>query len=169
MGDLTTSSTDDPSYQGYLNDRCVTLAEVLDDAGYHTSYHTSMVGKWHVGHKKPGRWPTGRGFDRFYGEHRYVDDYFKPTHQLYLDSEPVEPQGRDWYSTDAYTDYALQFLEEANAKRQPFFSYVAYNAPHFPLQAFQSDIDKPSRATLISIGGSTWTSGSACVGNATSD
>ena len=138
MGDLTTSSTDDPSYQGYLNDRCVTLAEVLDDAGY----HTSMVGKWHVGHKKPGRWPTGRGFDRFYGEHRYVDDYFKPTHQLYLDSEPVEPQGRDWYSTDAYTDYALQFLEEANAKGQPFFSYVAYNAPHFPLQAFQSDIDQ---------------------------
>lgn len=138
MGDLTTSSKDHPSYQGYLNDRCVTIAEVLGDAGY----HTSMVGKWHVGHKKPGRWPTGRGFDRFYGEHRYVDDYFKPTHQLYLDGNPVEPQGRDWYSTDAYTDYALQFLEEAHAREQPFFSYVAYNAPHFPLQAFQSDIDQ---------------------------
>lgn len=138
MGDLTTSSKDHPSYQGYLNDRCVTIAEVLGNAGY----HTSMVGKWHVGHKKPNRWPTGRGFDRFYGEHRYVDDYFKPTHQLYLDGEPVEPQGRDWYSTDAYTDYALQFLEEAHAKGKPFFSYVAYNAPHFPLQAFQSDIDQ---------------------------
>lgn len=137
MGDLTTSSKDAPAYQGYLNDRCVTIAEVLGDAGY----HTSMVGKWHVGHKEPGRWPTGRGFDRFYGEHRYVDDYFKPTHQLYLDGAPVEPQGRDWYSTDAYTDYALQFLTEAQAQDQPFFTYVAYNAPHFPLQAFQSDMD----------------------------
>lgn len=137
MGDLTTSSKDDPSYQGYLNDRCVTIAEVLGDAGY----HTSMVGKWHIGHKKPDRWPTSRGFDRFYGEHRYVDDYFKPTHQLYLDGEAVEPQGRDWYSTDAYTNYALQFLEEAHAKGRPFFTYVAFNAPHFPLQAFQSDID----------------------------
>ncbi|MCS3866155.1 arylsulfatase [Salinibacter ruber] len=137
MGDLTTSSKDAPAYQGYLNDRCVTIAEVLGEAGY----HTSMVGKWHVGHKTPERWPTGRGFDRFYGEHRFVDDYFKPTHQLYLDGEPVEPQGRDWYSTDAYTDYALQFLTEAQAQGQPFFTYVAYNAPHFPLQAFQSDID----------------------------
>jgi arylsulfatase len=138
MGDLTTSSKDHPSYQGYLNDRCVTIAEVLGDAGY----HTSMVGKWHVGYEKARRWPTGRGFDRFYGEHRFVDDYFKPTHQLYLDGEKVEPQGRDWYSTDAYTDYALQFLEEATARGQPFFSYVAFNAPHFPLQAFQSDIDQ---------------------------
>lgn len=138
MGDLTTSSRDAPAYQGYMNDRCVTIAKVLGDAGY----HTSMVGKWHVGHKTPSRWPTGRGFDRFYGEHRYVDDYFKPTHQLYLDDEPVEPYGRDWYSTDAYTDHALQFLTEAQARDQPFFAYVAYNAPHFPLQAFQSDIDR---------------------------
>jgi arylsulfatase len=144
MGDLTTSDKDSPAYQGFLNDRCVTIAEVLGEAGY----HTSMVGKWHVGHKKPGRWPTGRGFDRFYGEHRYVDDYFKPTHQLYLDGEPVEPQGRDWYSTDAYTDHALQFLTEAQARGQPFFAYVAYNAPHFPLQAFQSDIE-PYRGTYM--------------------
>jgi len=137
MGDLTTSSKDAPAYQGYLNDQCVTIAEALEGVGY----QSMMVGKWHVGHKTKDRWPTGRGFDRFYGEHRYVDDYFKPTHQLYLDGETVEPRGRDWYSTDAYTDYALQFMEGAQAAGDPFFMYVAFNAPHFPLQAFQSDID----------------------------
>lgn len=138
MGDLTTSDMDSPAYQGYLNDECVTIAEALEE----TDYQSMMVGKWHVGHETPSRWPTGRGFDRFYGEHRYVDDYFKPTHQLYLDGDPVEPQGRDWYSTDAYTDYALQFMEGAHVGGNPFFMYVAFNAPHFPLQAFQSDIDR---------------------------
>lgn len=138
VGDLTTSDKEAPAYQGYLNDRCVTIAEALEP----TDYKSMMVGKWHVGHKTPSRWPTGRGFDRFYGEHRYVDDYFKPTHQLYLDGEPVEPQGRDWYSTDAYTDYALQFMEGAHARGSPFFMYVAFNAPHFPLQAFQSDMER---------------------------
>jgi arylsulfatase len=128
----------EPGYRGYLNDRCVTVGEALQESGY----RTAMAGKWHVGYKERSQWPTERGFDRFYGEHRYVDDYFKPTHQLYLNGEAVEPEGEDWYSTDAYTDYGLQFIEEAQADDQPFFLYMAYNAPHFPLQAFQEDVAK---------------------------
>jgi len=127
-----------PGYQGHLTSESVTLGEALGEAGY----FTGMVGKWHVGHQDEAYWPSNRGFDRFYGEHNYVDDYFKPTHQLYLNGTEVEPEGEDWYSTDAYTDYALQFMDEAHQAGQPFCMYVAYNAPHFPLQAFQEDIAK---------------------------
>ncbi|HKJ66545.1 MAG TPA: sulfatase-like hydrolase/transferase, partial [bacterium] len=86
-------------------------------------------------------WPTRRGFDRFYGEHSYVDSYFYPTNQLYLDEEPIEPEGDNWYSTDAYTDYAIRFINNAQG-RKPYFLYLAYNAPHFPLQAFREDMEK---------------------------
>jgi len=138
LGHLATTQIKSlPHYQGYLNHNCVTMAEVLKNEGY----RTLMTGKWHVGRREEA-WPTNRGFDRFYGEHTYVDGYFTPTNQLYLNGEKVEPEGEDWYSTDAYTDYALNFLDEDPDGEKPFFLYVAYNAAHFPLQAFQSDIDK---------------------------
>jgi len=137
LGHLATTRVDLPAYQGYLNEECVTSAEVLKDVGY----RTIMTGKWHVGVKEKA-WPSNRGFDHFYGEHSYVDSYFEPTHRLFLDGEVVEPEGKDWYSTDAYTDYALKFLDEKQPGEQPFYLYLAYNAPHFPLQAFQEDIDK---------------------------
>lgn len=137
LGHLT-RDYDEPGYQGHLTSECVTMGEALGEAGY----FTAAVGKWHVGHQEEAFWPTNRGFDRFYGEHNYVDDYFKPTNQLYLNGKEVEPEGRNWYSTDAYTDYALQFMEEAHQAGDPFCLYVAYNAPHFPLQAFQEDIAK---------------------------
>lgn len=138
------------AYQGYLNNQAVTLAEVLRTAGY----KTMMSGKWHVGHQA-GQWPTDRGFDRFYGIHIHVDSYYKVLKgcEVYLDGELLIPEtadpqnhlfpDQDWYTTDVFTDYAMHFLsEEPPNSDQPFFLYLAYNAPHFPIEAPDEDIEK---------------------------
>lgn len=137
VGHLAGRDYGEPGYRGRLSSRCVTMAEMLGRAGY----RTYMTGKWHVGTDR-STWPTRRGFDRFYGEHSYVDAYFRPTNQLWLDGQKMEPRGEDWYTTDAYTDWALRFLDQAEGEDRPFLLYVAYNAPHFPLQAFQEDLQK---------------------------
>lgn len=133
-------------YLGYLNDQCVTIAEVLKAAGY----QTLMTGKWHVGHAQ-GQWPTDRGFDRFYGIHIHVDSYFKvlPECPVYHDRTLAIPPtaaplnqlhpGRPWYTTDVFTDWALKFLDEVGGER-PFLLYLAYNAPHWPLEAPEENI-----------------------------
>ncbi|MBI4602607.1 MAG: sulfatase-like hydrolase/transferase [Planctomycetes bacterium] len=128
-----------PAYQGYLNDRCVTIAEVLGPAGY----RTGMSGKWHVGERRP-HWPTDRGFERYFGLVSGGTNYFK------LDEGRVMARGGDlwsppeqgFYITDAITGAAVSFLEEACARPEPFFLYVAYTAPHWPLHAPEEDIAK---------------------------
>lgn len=127
-----------PSYQGYLNERCVTIAEALRQGGY----HTMMTGKWHVGTDK-GRWPGDRGFERFYGGPMAPGHYFRldKGRFLVLDDKVIDPPA-EWYATDAFTDYAVQFLDEAATKDKPFFLYLAYTAPHWPLHAKPADIDK---------------------------
>ncbi len=132
-----------PSYQGFLNDRCVTLAEALKSAGY----MTLMAGKWHVG-SAPGQWPLDRGFDRFWGTPSGGGVYFKDTLQIRKDvffvngSERIEPPD-DMYVTDNFTDRALGFVEEAVTRtKRPFFLYLAHIAPHWPLQAKPADIAK---------------------------
>jgi len=136
-------------YRGRLNRNCVTLGEVLKRAGY----HTAMAGKWHVGHDE-GAYPSDRGFDRFYGIHKHVDSYFKV-----LGGCPVFANGKqciaptadppntlhpeqEWYTTNVFTDHALEFLDEAANLDKPFFLYVAYNSPHWPLEAPDEDIEK---------------------------
>jgi len=131
-----------PSYQGYLNDRCVTIAEVLQQAGY-TALTT---GKWHVGSKR-GHWPLDRGFDRFFGTPSGGGVYFKGTLKIrtnvffVLDDERIVPPD-DLYVTDTFTDYAIEFIEGAVAQQKPFFLYLAHISPHWPLQAKPEDIDK---------------------------
>ncbi|UCD52695.1 MAG: sulfatase-like hydrolase/transferase [Phycisphaerales bacterium] len=130
-----------PAYQGYLNRHCVTIAEVLKSAGY----QTLMTGKWHVGNR-PGRWPHDRGFDRFYGSNTSTGSYFgihddSYDRRLILDDKEVEPPA-GWYATDAYTDYAIDFVKTAGQTDQPFFLYTAYTAPHWPLHALPDDIAK---------------------------
>lgn len=119
-----------PGYVGRLNDQTVTLAEVLKDAGY----NTYMTGKWHV--NTPG--PTDRGFDEFYGfTHGYGIDSWDPDMMIRL------PEGRpqrqyaegEYFATDALTDHALDFLELSDPGEEPWFMYIAYQAPHFPVQA----------------------------------
>jgi arylsulfatase A-like enzyme len=138
------------AYLGYLNNSTVTLAEVLKEAGY----KTLMSGKWHVGHKEETQWPSHRGFDRFYGIHIHVDSYYKVLENcdVYLDDiihipatdNPVNDldPGQEWYTTDVFTDYAVKFMDEASKTEKPFFMYLAYNAPHWPLEAPSVDIEK---------------------------
>ncbi len=122
-----------PGYRGFLNDRCVTIAEVLRSAGY----RTIMTGKWHVGDERP-HWPVDRGFERFYGVPAGGGLYFHPS--KFLDrkvyrGDTQENPGAGWYSTDAFNDEAADFVEEAVAEKKPFFLYLAHIAPHYPLQA----------------------------------
>ncbi len=128
-----------PSYQGFLNDSCVTIAEVLKKAGY----HTFISGKWHVGND-PEVWPLQKGFDRYYGFPKGGGVYFYPWRSgrnLVLGNEVIEGDS-NFYSTDAFTDYAIQFIEEVKESSNPFFLYLPFIAPHFPLQAHTEDIQK---------------------------
>ena len=129
-----------PGYQGRLNDRCATIAEVLRPAGYFTIFS----GKWHVG-QIHGVTPWGRGFERNLnasaGGFYFADS---PRADLFLNGQPLDvhdpqlPAG--WYSTDLWTDYAIRFVDEALAARKPFYLHLCYNAPHFPLQAPAAEI-----------------------------
>ncbi len=126
-------------YRGYLNRNSVTIGEVLKDAGY----NTYMTGKWHLGYHTPDRWPLQRGFDKFYGIIAGASAYFKPNggRGLMLNNEPLPVPGDGYYTTDAFTDYAIKFVEEQK-NDDPFFLYVAYTAPHWPLHAKEEDIQK---------------------------
>jgi arylsulfatase A-like enzyme len=124
-----------PGYRGSLQPYTVTLAEVLKSAGY----RTAMSGKWHVGDKLS---PIERGFDDFYGFTRgYAVDSFDARMMIRL------PQGKpqrsynpgEYFATDAITDHALDFVNDARQTRQPWFLYVAYQAPHFPVQSRADD------------------------------
>ncbi|MBI5381413.1 MAG: arylsulfatase [Opitutae bacterium] len=127
------------AYRGWLGDAVPTLPEMLRTAGY----GTYMVGKWHVGNSDPATWPKQRGFDRYYGFLEGTSDYFKPN-DLHRDNERIEPSGERYYTTDAFTTEAIQFLRNHRARpdKSPFFLYLAYNAPHFPLQAMPEDFAK---------------------------
>lgn len=135
---------------------CTTVAEVLRDAGY----HTWMVGKWHGKDV-----PVSRGFERYFGLNDGEANHFNPGHQRPGEPVPAADKGdRRWaiddkvyqpytppdpkfYSTDAFTDYALRYLDEQQDEK-PFFLYVAYTAPHYPIQAWPADIAKYRGAYL---------------------
>jgi arylsulfatase len=126
-----------PGYRGRLSENAATLAEVLKLGGY----RTFMSGKWHVGTKDP----TRRGFEQYFGTLISAATYWDSAQYLRL------PQGSrtrsydkdSFYGTDALTDYALEFLGDARTTPdQPWFLYLAYNAPHFPLHARREDISK---------------------------
>ena len=139
-----------PSYQGYLNDRCVTIAEALRSGGY----RTALSGKWHVGGGYPVSRPPAhlagteryprpqdRGFERFYGTLAGAGSYYNPF-ALTLDGEMIEPEGDDFYYTDRITDHAVEFVDEFTRGQAPFFLHVAYTAPHWPLHALPEDIER---------------------------
>lgn len=129
-----------PAYQGRFREGVVTVAELLKQE----DYRNIMIGKWHLGHEQEYA-PLERGFDRMYGIPKGGGVYFYPCigrdRQVFLNDTQVHPDS-NWYSTDAFTDYAIEFAMEANADQKPFFMYLAYIAPHFPLQARAEDIAK---------------------------
>ena len=134
-----------PSYQGYLNNHCVTIAEALKLAGY----RTYMSGKWHVGEKRP-HWPVDRGFERYYGIVSGGANYFDITktkapgvkRTMAVNDKPFVPKPRKFYMTDAFSDNAVEFIEGHDKRKEPFFLYLAYTAPHWPLHAWPEDIAK---------------------------
>ncbi|MDA2939178.1 arylsulfatase [Acidobacteria bacterium AH-259-A15] len=142
MGGMVNGKGPGP-YQGYLNDECVTLAEVLKSAGY-TTY---MSGKWHVGEERPN-WPVDRGFDRYYGLISGAMNYFDiskvkaqgSVRHFAIDGTENRPPSEGFYATDAFTDQAVAFINEHEDKTKPFFMYLAYTAPHWPLHALPQDI-----------------------------
>jgi arylsulfatase len=126
-------------FYGCLLPRCVTIAEVLRDAGY----FTAMAGKWHLG-QQHGTPPWQRGFMRSlnsrYGEVYFPKESDRPgTGVLYLNGREVpkdSPElGHDWYSTDLFAEWGLKFIDEARAEKKPFFLYLPQGAVHFPLRA----------------------------------
>jgi len=133
-----------PAYQGYLNDRCVTIAEVLRSSGY----RTLMSGKWHVGEHRP-HWPTDRGFEKYFGLISGACNYFRlddpdsqRQRQMALDDKPWTPPPTGFYMTDAIADHAVEFIDSHGRGEQPFFLYTAFTAPHYPLHALPEDIAK---------------------------
>jgi len=131
-----------PGYRGALSDRCVTIGDVARSAGY----FTAVSGKWHVGSEDESMRPLSRGFDRFYGVPEGGGFYFqvKKGRSIVLNNEtiatPEKPLPDGWYSTDAFTDHGIRFIDEAVEKKKPFLLYLPHNAPHFPLQADAEDI-----------------------------
>lgn len=137
LGHMTTNDLGQPGYRGVVSPDAETIAEVLAPAGY----RCFMSGKWHLGTPDP----TQHGFEEFYGTLVSAKRFFDATHLIRL------PEGRTarsypdgtFYATDAVTDHAIDFLHLARqTPDQPWFLYLAYNAPHFPLHAPPREIAK---------------------------
>jgi len=130
-----------PAYQGFLNKESLTFGEVLKNAGY----NTFLSGKWHVGNDSL-YWPNQRGFDKFYGfiggaSNFYADSKDVPVELVENNKRITLKEGE--YLTNTITDKALSFIEEQQKTQKPFFLYLAYNAPHWPLQALPEITDCP--------------------------
>ncbi len=139
LGHMTSVDYGLPGYRADLNEQCVTIAEVLRMEGY----HTYMSGKWHVTQSifedgDRNNWPLQRGFDRFYGTLIAAGSFWDPL-TLMKDNESINPEG-DYYYTEAISENAVGFIEESEPG-DPFFLYVAYTAPHWPIHARQEIID----------------------------
>lgn len=139
-----------PGYEGYLNERVVTLPEMLRDAGY----LTMMAGKWHLG-LTPERSPKARGFEKSFAHLPACSNHYAFEPQLESpdripdfmtmsfialhseDGEYVKKLPEGWYSSDGYGDKMLKYLKERNETKdeRPFFGYFPFTAPHWPLQA----------------------------------
>ena len=111
-----------------------TLADELKNVGY----RTGIVGKWHLQGE-----PNNRGFDYFFGFLGGVSSYYSGSKDYRLNQIPFTDFGKDYYSTDAFTEKAIEFIQPNNSdKNKPFFLYLSYQSPHNPLQAPKADIMK---------------------------
>jgi arylsulfatase len=140
FGNLTERLSDNqkgqPGYEGYLNQRVVTIGEILQDAGY----NTYMTGKWHLGIQAG---PAERGFDRSFALMDSGAGHFNnrlpvmgPEKAIYLeDGQEVETLHEDFYSSRFYARKMVEYMASGKDGTKPFFGYLAFTAPHFPLQA----------------------------------
>ncbi len=128
---------------GWFDPNTPTLADALNELGY----HTAIVGKWHLGLESPNT-PNERGFDFFHGFLGDMMDSYT-THlrfgnnYMYLNAEEINPKG---HATDLFTDWACDYLKSrAQKPDEPFFLYLAYNAPHFPIEPPESYYERVSK------------------------
>ncbi len=124
---------------GYLDPKTVLLPQKLKAANYHTAH----IGKWNLGLESPNL-PNQKGFDLFHGWlEDMMDDYVvKRRHGMNfmrLNEETIDPPG---HATDLFTEWAVDYITEQAKDDQPFFLYLAYNAPHFPVQPPKGWADK---------------------------
>lgn len=129
-----------PGYEGYLNDRVVTVTELLRESGY----RTFMSGKWHLG-MTPETSPHARGFERsfallpgaanHYASSPKAGTGFPRQDTLYTEDDAFTGLPDDFYTSDGFTDRLIDYLVERPKDEKPFFAYLAFSAPHWPLQA----------------------------------
>lgn len=125
----------EPGYLGYLNFRIASLADLLSDAGY----DTYIAGKWHLGMDVMNG-PLARGFSKAFvsldgAAHLGGWDWRGPQLANYRDGEELVQVGDDFYSTRVYTERMIRYIDGDRNSGKPFFAYLAYTAPHWPLQA----------------------------------
>jgi len=130
-GVIRTPLPERPTSWGNLRNDVVTLPTHLKKAGY----DSALIGKWHLGMEKPDR-PTDVGFDFFHGFlGDMMDDYYEHLrhgkHYMRKNEEAIHPEG---HATDLFTDWTVDYLKERKDKDTPFFLFLAYNAPHTPIQ-----------------------------------
>lgn len=123
--------TNETNSWGYLSEDAITLPQVLKKAGY----ETAIIGKWHLGLESPNK-PNERGFDFFHGFlGDMMDDYWTHLRQgnnyMRLNETEIDPEG---HATDIFSQWTVDYLNDAAKKEAPFFLYLSYNAPHFPIQ-----------------------------------
>ncbi|MBT7952228.1 MAG: arylsulfatase, partial [Gammaproteobacteria bacterium] len=134
-----------PGYEGHLNFRVAALSELFQDAGY----HTYMTGKWHLGVTEETS-PAARGFDKSFiltqggaGHFSNMLQIFGPKKAIYRENgKQKDSLPEDFYSTRFYTERMIEYIDSHKGDGKPFFSYLAYSAPHWPLQAPQESITK---------------------------
>ncbi len=137
-----------PGYEGYLNDRVVTVASLLRDAGY----RTFMAGKWHLGLTEDTS-PHARGFDRSFAILTSASHFsdMRPTYSPDPDAKADYRQdGRMLstlpetfeYSSQFLVDQMINYIDDVDSTEAPFFGYLAFSAPHWPLQAPDRSIEK---------------------------
>lgn len=147
MGDMVYSNMNKkglPAYQNHLSNNTITIAELLKQK----DYHTFMSGKWHLGDSLPN-WPANRGFDRYFGLISGASNYFDistPANSgtkrvLVTGNTEIESTPEGFYLTKAITDSAINMIKSVRDNK-PFFLYLSYTAPHWPLQAEAEDIAK---------------------------
>lgn len=138
---LITGLTPRRQSKNLLTPNVVTIAEVLKTAGY----RTALTGKWHLGSRAPHR-PSDRGFDHYYGLLDGCCNFFDPsipdpefkggrTRVFAEDDQLIHEFPEDYYTTTAFTEAALKFINESSQTDEPFFLHVCYTAPHYPLHA----------------------------------
>ncbi|MDB5730814.1 MAG: arylsulfatase, partial [Variovorax sp.] len=138
---LTPQQRSLPGYEGYLTDRALPFPLLLKDAGY----HTYMAGKWHLGVKEEHA-PSNRGFEQSYAMMNGGASHFDQTGIITFDAEKTpmalyrengkEVQiPKDFYSSEQFASKLISYVDSNKNDGQPFFGYLAFTAPHWPLQA----------------------------------